>query len=247
MYSIVSTMSIPGSGTYLVDRFPKQCSRPGLDGPRWTSIDRWITSMRPRRVSSSDAIRRWAAIGESGTSIDLSNSEVGARGVRPTVCGWPRSIRSTLAVGPFSDFVYPGCERPSGVIERGVADDIVAVIDERAASVASGLRTRLMDCLYAGKAWQDTLQRRGVSTLLVGGSGQHIETVPRTSRNRLSGYRTDDDGVVTHWWLAIGLDRLIFDPTAYQFEGRGGVSLSRYLLDGIPLVEWRGKCSAFKC
>ena len=38
-----------------------------------------------------------------------------------------------------------------------------------------------------------------------------------------------------HYWLEIGADRLIFDPTAHQFDDRGGVQLDRYTAGGEPL------------
>ena len=38
-----------------------------------------------------------------------------------------------------------------------------------------------------------------------------------------------------HYWLEVGPDRLIFDPTAHQFDDNGGVWLDRYTIDGMPL------------
>lgn len=42
-----------------------------------------------------------------------------------------------------------------------------------------------------------------------------------------------------HYWLEIGLERLIVDPTAHQFDHRGGMSLDRYTVDGERLQPRR--------
>ena len=53
--------------------------------------------------------------------------------------------------------------------------------------------------------------------------------------------RIDDNGVVAHWWLIVGVDERIFDPTAHQFDLRGGISVFRYIVEDRPFVDWRAE------
>jgi hypothetical protein len=136
----------------------------------------------------------------------------------------------------FLEFAYPG-EQPSGVIERGTPLEIVRIIGERAAEVSGSFRFPKMrgDCGYATSAWERTLRTAGVvACRSIGGAGQHEITVPATPLARVSGYRTDDDGVVRHFWLLVGPAEHLFDPTAHQFDNRGGISEDRYWLEGGP-------------
>ena len=146
-----------------------------------------------------------------------------------------------MSSSQFVDFTYPGDENPWGVIEGGLALSVVAAIEQQARAVRAALGRRIGDCLLASTLWHEALAAHGQPSIVVGGFGQHVDTVPPTAADQLSGYLTNDDGVVTHWWLMFGPGGLLFDPTAHQFDRRGGVSLSRYLVDGESLLEWRGR------
>ena len=143
-------------------------------------------------------------------------------------------------------FSYPGEDEPAGVIEHGVSEDAVAVIDALAQAVRDSLYAspgQRQDCRYACAAWERALRARGIDVQLRGGEGVYDEVfvgyrlVPL---DRRSGYRESDDQVHRHYWLEIDADGLIFDPTAHQFDDRGGVSLDRYTVDGEPLRPRRG-------
>jgi len=60
------------------------------------------------------------------------------------------------------------------------------------------------------------------------------QLVPAEAR---SGYRESDGQIHRHFWLLIGPDHLLFDPTAHQFDNKGGVSLDQYTIDGRPVTE----------
>lgn len=66
----------------------------------------------------------------------------------------------------------------------------------------------------------------------------------------VSGYRRADNTIGKHYWVVMGPEQFIFDPTAYQFVAggichvtgmaeSGGLSLDRYMLDGRRFVESR--------
>ena len=143
----------------------------------------------------------------------------------------------------FVDFAYPGDEVMRGVIQRGLDLAVVAAINREADAVWRSLGPRIDDCLLACAVWHAALRASDQTRIVAGGFGQHVDTEPRTPADRLSGYRTNDDGIVTHWWLMFGPDGLLFDPTAHQFDNRGGISLSRYRVDGTSLQQWRGRWS----
>jgi hypothetical protein len=105
----------------------------------------------------------------------------------------------------FLEVAYPN-ELPSGVIERGMASEIVLVIRDRAGGVSEAFRFPKMrdDSGYATSAWERTLRIAGVECRTVGGAGQHEPTVPATPLAEVSGYRTNDDGIVRHFWLLVG-------------------------------------------
>ena len=142
------------------------------------------------------------------------------------------------------DLAYPGQARPHGVLETSIADEVRSLIEELAPRVAQGLKTKdrdvLSDCGFATISWTGTLASAGLTIRRVGGFGEHRETLPPTPREVQGGYLTSDDGLVEHWWLMVDPDGSIFDPTAHQFEGRGGIELDRYSVEGIRLGAWRG-------
>jgi hypothetical protein len=146
-----------------------------------------------------------------------------------------------MADPAFADFSYPSDDVPRGVTESGLDLDTVDVIQRLAPAVGAALGPRIGDCLRASTAWWQALQARGFPSIMAGGFGQHIDTVPATVADTLRGYLTEDDGVVTHWWLMFGPQGLVFDPTAHQFDHRGGVSKKRYLINGVPLSGWEDR------
>ena len=127
-----------------------------------------------------------------------------------------------MADSTFVDFFYPGERDARGIIQFGLDGTIVATIEREAEAIRKSLGPRISDCLLASSVWQAALAASGPAPIVAGGFGQR-ETVPPTPGDRLSGYRTDDDGVVTHLWLMFGPDSLLFDPTAHQFDDRGGI------------------------
>lgn len=80
---------------------------------------------------------------------------------------------------------------------------------------------------------------RGVPVRTIGGEGVDDDVfcdyrlVPIELR---SGYREADSQVHRHYWLVIGDGRRLLDPTAHQFDRRGGVSPDRYVVDGMPII-----------
>lgn len=145
------------------------------------------------------------------------------------------------------DFTYPGEGLPEGVMERGLSKDAVSVIGEEAASIRRGLDVtgQRRDCRRACGDWIRALSKREIDVQLLGGEGIDGEVVTSDYRvvppELASGYREDDDLVHRHYWLGIGAERLIFDPTAYQFDDKGGVSFDRYTIDGESLTTMRAK------
>jgi hypothetical protein len=140
------------------------------------------------------------------------------------------------------DFTYPGGEAPSGVMDSAIPPNLRALIEAMGPSIDDGLGSRRLDCRYACDAWRRAFARHGVACLLSGGEGVDDE-VTRGHRlvplDRRSGYRESDGLIHRHYWLRIGADRHLFDPTAHQFDRNGGVALERYLVDGIPLAAGR--------
>lgn len=96
-----------------------------------------------------------------------------------------------------------------------------------------------MDCRHACSAWERALKSQGLAVRTFGGEGVDDDSPSSDFRiaplDRRTGYREDDNVVHRHYWPEIGADRLIFDPTAHQFDDRGGVSLDRYTVNGEPL------------
>ncbi len=141
-----------------------------------------------------------------------------------------------MSVPAFADFTYPGEDHPRGVVDFDLHTAIASEIERRGKAIMARLGPRIGDCMVACTAWHAALSSE--LPIMVGGFGEHIETVPETPADRRSGYLTDDDGVVTHWWLMFGPRGSLFDPTAHQFDGRGGVSKDRYLVDGKTILQW---------
>lgn len=83
------------------------------------------------------------------------------------------------------------------------------------------------------------MKSHGLAVRTFGGEGVDDDSPSSDFRiaplDRRTGYREGDNVVHRHYWLEIGADRRIFDPTAHQFDDRAGVSLDRYTVDGEPL------------
>jgi len=145
--------------------------------------------------------------------------------------------------GRLADFAYPDDNDRIGVIEREMPSEIVAAITEDAALVAASLGGRRGDCLWACPAWQRVLRPRGVQVETMGGVGVDDDAFDALYQliphGRRSGYREDDGRIRQHWWLAIGAEPLLFDPTGHQFDDKGGLSLDRYVIDGDPWIDRR--------
>lgn len=132
------------------------------------------------------------------------------------------------------------------MIARGLTEDAIQVIRDVAASIRDGLDAtpgQRRNCLRACSDWTRALSERGIDVQVIGGEG--VDDDVFTSDRRLvrlderSGYREDDDQVHRHYWLGIGSERLIFDPTAHQFDDKGDVALDRYTIDSMPAISSR--------
>ncbi len=131
------------------------------------------------------------------------------------------------------------------VYERGLPTAVSRLLLAEAPRVREGLDAlgakRRWDCGYAVAAWKRELQGANVVFAEAGGVGvdepaedAFYRTIPLSRR---SGYLEGDGQVHRHWWLLIGPGRHLFDPTAHQFDNRGGVSLDRYIVDGMPIRQ----------
>ena len=147
------------------------------------------------------------------------------------------------------DFAYPGEMEPAGVIELSMSHEVVTIIEANADLVRLNLDAfpaRRKDCRHACGSWQRVLMLHRVAVKTAGGEGVDDGDYSSDYRfvplDRRSGYRVAlDDLVHRHYWLEIGPERLIFDPTAHQFDEKGGVSLDRYTLDGKPVLVSRAR------
>lgn len=141
------------------------------------------------------------------------------------------------------DLAYPDEPRPYGVVEDSIGPIVRELIRDLAPRVKEVLKTKdrnvLGDCGFATIAWAGALASAGLTVRRVGGFGEHEITVPPTPVEQLGGYLTDDDGLVQHWWLMVDPDGSLFDPTAHQFDARGGIRLKRYRVEGSPVHRWR--------
>ena len=140
-----------------------------------------------------------------------------------------------------ADFTYPGDDEPAGVIERGLRAEVVAEIGALAEAVGASLEAtgHRQDCRYACAAWERALRSRGVACQLLGGEGADGEVFTSDYRlvavDQRGGYRAVDR-LARHYWLGVGPDRLVFDPTAHQFDHNGGVFLDRYMIGSDSVV-----------
>ena len=143
---------------------------------------------------------------------------------------------------PLADFTYPAESRPHGVIDTAMPASARAAIDRVAAAVHARLSASgdwLRDCRHATAAWREFLLREaGVNSRMLGGEGVDDDVfagyrlVPHNDR---SGYLESDGLVHRHYWLIVEPGGFLFDPTAHQFDARGGVQVERYIVDGVPL------------
>ena len=138
------------------------------------------------------------------------------------------------------DFTYPGEAKPDGVLAATMPPELMAIVAAVAGSVRNELDGRRRDCRYACAAWLRALACHGIACECCGGEGVDDDVfvdyvlVPL---NRRSGYLEADRLVHRHHWLLLGPDRRLFDPTAHQFDDRGGISLDNYIVDGQPVYS----------
>lgn len=148
-----------------------------------------------------------------------------------------------MAAARWHDLSYPGEHLPLGVLEGSIRLEVRDLIADLAVTVGSVLRSSdrnvLSDCGFATIAWASALAPTGLTVRRVGGFGEHEVTVPPTPVEQLGGYATDDDGLIQHWWLMIDPNGSVIDPTAHQFDHRGGIELERYRVEGTRLEAWR--------
>jgi hypothetical protein len=152
----------------------------------------------------------------------------------------------------FFDFFYPRDPiHPYGVYERDVPARYVQAIDEIAArwsKTSSPVEEerwhgRHRDCQIASD-WAAALCRLDVPSVCVGELGDDETTKCQ------SGYRIKTGAIICHFWVVIGTEQLIFDPTSSQFHyggvcqivepvDKGGVSVDRYVVDGWSFRDAR--------
>jgi hypothetical protein len=151
----------------------------------------------------------------------------------------------------FFDLFYPRDQiHPYGVYEKGMPARYVNTIDEIAArwsETSSSVEEerwhgRHRDCQIADD-WATELRRLHVPAARVGELGDDETTKCQ------SGYRIKTGVIICHFWVVVGTEQLIFDPTASQFHSggvcqvgepvdKGGVSLDRYVV-GLSFREAR--------
>jgi hypothetical protein len=128
---------------------------------------------------------------------------------------------------------------PHGLIEAGMPARVVRTIESLRGDFAS--RRDLWYCADVAPAWASRLQARHPRTRIEwkGDPGSDAPT---------SGYYVDGHGIRPHVWVTVGPRQLIFDPTAYQFDGssefclgypKPGISLDRYRKDGSRFIDVR--------
>ena len=167
-----------------------------------------------------------------------------------TACGEPWFVDFSYP----ADLRYPDDDRPFGVIERNAPDKIVDLIRGVAARVrdgygADGWPHARCRCEVMASSWAAALMAEGGVAQCIGGMGDAYEA-PAGAAPDANGYRRKDDTIGKHYWVVIGPEQFIFDPTAYQFDPRGvchvvgmaesgGIRLDRYVIDGRPFIESR--------
>lgn len=141
-----------------------------------------------------------------------------------------------------ADFTYPQEPTPAGVVEGAMPGELKEAIRGLAVAVRAELDAipgRGLDCRHACSSWRRALTRNGVSVEGTGGEGEDDDVYDVAFRfvplDERSGYRESDGRVHRHYWLAVGVEGWLFDPTAHKFDGSGGVSFDRYVVDGVSL------------
>lgn len=105
-----------------------------------------------------------------------------------------------------------------------------AVWDERSAPGAGGP----LLCLSTANAWYRRFEAAGIA----------VQQQGRTSplgRRELGGYLVPGEQEPRdHFWLVVGEELALFDPTYGQFRRYGPPSLANYITDdGVPFETWR--------
>ena len=141
-----------------------------------------------------------------------------------------------------ADLFYPGRNQPVGVLDRAMPSELRDVVSELAPTLGqtlAGPPDRTMDCRVACNFWRAALATRGIKAHTMGGEGIDDDVFVQyrfVPLERRSGYMEADSKIHRHYWLSVGDDQSLIDPTAHQFDDRGGVSIGRYVIDGVPAV-----------
>lgn len=144
-----------------------------------------------------------------------------------------------MPVPQFRALFYSGDTAPSGEIELTVSPATLALVDALCFGVRAALPAGYRgDCVWETVEWYRQLEGF-VRVQRVGGVGiDDAQPGPDYRMVRPSGYREDDGEVHQHWWLLLEDGEHVFDPTVHrQFDGRGGFSPDRYVLDGVARAK----------
>jgi hypothetical protein len=146
------------------------------------------------------------------------------------------------------DLWYPGLDRPAGVFESSIGNRARNFVEEHASEVRQGDRDHDVyhQCWLMAPAWLSALQTnlRAVEFEIIGGEGIEEQDygqgqVRPAPPEEQSGYRDGTGHVQRHYWLIVGSHLALFDPTAHQWDERGGFDLARYVVDGQSFTTWR--------
>ena len=148
-------------------------------------------------------------------------------------------------------------QRPYGIIEAHVREDYVRAI-RKLAKAPENKPWKACDCTVVASHWAHLLREFGpkddpLSVRAIGGMGDCHDGIPAPSRGYVLTKRPRRIG--RHYWVVIGEDEWIFDPTAHQFdtaicptERKPGIELARYWCDGRPFAAHRplgpGSCGS---
>lgn len=121
----------------------------------------------------------------------------------------------------------------------GLSKEAWTIIRERAAFVWRDLQGPGggggRDCAATVTRWKSEFQTAMVPVQCCAGGGS-AKYGRKTGGYRLANQDLSND----HFWLAVGDNLALFDPTWRQFEGEGDPALNRYwLTDDVPFAKWR--------
>jgi hypothetical protein len=121
--------------------------------------------------------------------------------------------------------------------EPEMPDEIRNHIERLSADVWRGIpEERSRDCLYVGAEWQRALRGPLGARQL---RAQFLRWTEGPCEALSAGYCRVDGSIVRHAWLFVGSGMWVFDPTSGQFEIDDTPRIPRYVVDGLPLAQWR--------